>query len=281
MNARRGSRPVKPKLVKNLFNAEWVARQIGIPVSKWPLNCYAVASAIVEAKLIPDARTCYGHYFGEVSPKSLFASRSNLAPRHGWVGLPGGWIYDPTRWVFTVSAHKPVLVHETTCTGDNDIPDYDLGGERFMQLHVDKRPPTDAEIDAMSGSLLAKPFELQIPRELQGLLRQLFGRCDRLKMGHIHYLATRGPRFLGELAAPVYQFLVNADLKYMIPIDFLTEVLGSEPAATNQVEQWKRRLAKIRDELQAISREINEFGGVTEDCKDLMDEVVELLSRRV
>lgn len=274
------SRSKPPQLPERLFDAVWLGKQIGIPHKDWPLNCYAVAAAILQLQLLPRGRAAYGHYFGEISPRSIFASRAGLAPRHGWVTLSGGWIYDPTRWVFTATKPLPVLVHMTLVTGDNALPDYDLGGEHFMKIHSDVRPPTDAQIARMTGPQAA-PFNMRFPKGLHGLLCSLFGRHTDLKLAHIHYLATRGPRFLGKLAPLTYQFISGNGLQALIPLDYRNEVLGTQSRVTNQVEQWRQRLAHIRDELMAVSNEINELGGVTEDCKELMDEVVELLSRNV
>lgn len=281
VTGRRGSsRSKPPEIPAKLFDAEWVAKQIKIPVKKWPLNCYAIASAILQAGLLPEGRLCYGHYFGEISAASIFASSNRLAPRHGWIGLPHGWVYDPTRWVFTATPPKPELVSALAATGGGLVPDYDLGGERFMQCHGHKTPPTDEEIAKLDPAS-QQPFNVRFPRRLHGLLRCLFNRTSDLKIAHVHYLGTRGPHFLGPLAKPLYQFLVDNGQIALIPIDFRNEVLGPDPQANTQVERWMRKLAKIRDELREVSTEINDLGGVTEDAKELMDEVVELLSRRV
>lgn len=278
---RRGSSRSKPPVLNaKLFDTDWLCRRIGIPLKDWPLNCYTIASAILALQLLPGGRAAYGHYFGKISPRSIFNSRAGLAPRHGWVTLPGGWIYDPTRWVFTATTPLPALVHMTLATGGNSIPDYDLGGEYFMKMHSDVQPPTDAKIAQMVKPL-SDPFTVQFPKKLHGLLFSLFGRQHDLKLAHIHYLATRGPRFLGALAPAVYQFLVDNSLQALIPIDYRTEVLGPQTRSTDQVAQWQRRLAKIRDELQAVVQEINELGGVAEDAKERMDEAIELLNGSV
>ena len=281
VTGRRGSSRSKPPgLNAKLFDAEWLAKQIKIPVKKWPSNCYAIASAILQTGLLPDGRLCYGHYFGEISADSIFASPNHVAPRHGWIRLPHGWVYDPTRWVFTASPPKPVLVAALAATGGGLMPDYDLGGERFMQIYGRKAPPTDEEI-AKLDTFAQQPFNVRFPRQLHGLLRCLFNRTSDLKIAHVHYLATRGPHFLGELAKPTYQFLVDNKQAALIPIDFRNEVLGPDPQADSQVERWTRKLAKIRDELREVSTEINELGGVTEDCFEYLEDAITSLSRRV
>ena len=278
--ARRGSTPVKPVLPRQLFNAEWVAKQIKIPVKKWPSNCYAIASAILQAGLLPEGRLCYGHYFGEISADSIFASPNHVAPRHGWIGLPHGWVYDPPRWVFTATPPKPALVAAWAAIGGWLVTDYDLGGERFMQIYGRKAPPTDEEI-AKLDKASQQPFNVRFPRQLHGLLRCLFNRTTDLQIAHVHYLATRGPHFLGKLAKPLYQFLVNNGQAALIPIDFRNEVLGPDPQANTQVDRWKRKLTKIRDELREVSTEINELGGVTEDCFEYLEDAISSLSQRV
>lgn len=102
-----------------------------------------------------------------------------------------------------------------------------------------------------------------------------------MKIAHVHYLATRGPHFLGKLAKPTYQFLVDSGQAALIPIDFRNEVLGPDQQTNSQVERWMRRLAKIRDELREVSTEINELGGVTEDCFEYLEDAITSLSRRV
>lgn len=168
VTGRRGSSRSKPPAIPaKLFDAEWVAKQIKIPVKKWPLNCYAVASAILQAGLLPAGRPCYGHYFGEISDASIFASPNHVAPRHGSIGLPHGWVYDPTRWVFTATPPKPVLVAALAATGGGLVPDYDLGGERFMQIHGRKAPPTDEEI-AKLDTFAQQPFNVRFPASCTG-----------------------------------------------------------------------------------------------------------------
>jgi len=68
------------------------------PVEDWPGNCYAIACAIVKAGLV-DGEAVYGHWTGDVHPKSMFYSRSGFC-HHGWIRLPDGCVLDATRWVF-------------------------------------------------------------------------------------------------------------------------------------------------------------------------------------
>lgn len=77
-----------------------VAKAIGVATSAWSGNCYAIACAILRAKLVK-GRPAYGHWTGPVSKKSPFASRRGLPiVRHGWIILENGAVMDPTRWVF-------------------------------------------------------------------------------------------------------------------------------------------------------------------------------------
>lgn len=70
------------------------------PVENWPGNCYAIACAVAKAKLV-DGEAVYGHWTGDVHPKSMFYARSRAGfCRHGWVQLSDGRVFDATRWVF-------------------------------------------------------------------------------------------------------------------------------------------------------------------------------------
>lgn len=85
-----------------------VEKAIGIPVREWSGKCYAIACEILRAKLVK-GRPAYGHWTGDVHPKSPFARDGKRPPivRHGWIILESGAVLDPTRWVF--EAVEPYL----------------------------------------------------------------------------------------------------------------------------------------------------------------------------
>jgi hypothetical protein len=100
-----------------------ISEEIGIPVSCWPGQCYAIACLLVERDIVDD-EAVYGHWLGPVHPESEpFGARRHLPfQNHGWVLRPNGSIVDPTRWVF--EAAQP-YVYE----GPPDF--YDEGGDAW------------------------------------------------------------------------------------------------------------------------------------------------------
>jgi len=55
------------------------AEVIGIPLSEWRGNCYWIATAFVEAGLVPEGSTAvYGHWTGPIAERSYFADRRLL-----------------------------------------------------------------------------------------------------------------------------------------------------------------------------------------------------------
>jgi len=74
-----------------------VEQAIGIPVSMWPGNCFAIATKMVDAGVV-DGKPEYGIWTGPIDEGSPFKGR--LIARHGWVRMPDDQICDPTRWVF-------------------------------------------------------------------------------------------------------------------------------------------------------------------------------------
>ena len=52
-------------------NAEHIASRIRQPLNTWPGNCFAIATAIVEAGIV-NGRAVYGNYYGPIVPASMF-----------------------------------------------------------------------------------------------------------------------------------------------------------------------------------------------------------------
>jgi hypothetical protein len=80
---------------------EQCERALGEKAKTWVARCYEISCRIVAAGLV-DGTAVYGHWVGDVSPQSYFASRSRSLPfvNHGWIVLNNGRVLDPTRWVF-------------------------------------------------------------------------------------------------------------------------------------------------------------------------------------
>jgi len=74
-----------------------VARGIGTPVDQWPGRCTVVVSRCLEAGVVT-GRNVYGIWDGPILPVSRFYGRPFT--HHGWVKMPDGRVFDPTRWCF-------------------------------------------------------------------------------------------------------------------------------------------------------------------------------------
>lgn len=87
-----------------------IAKKIKLPLAKWPGKCYEIASAMVDAKIVPGGTAVYGHWIGPIHSRSIFADRAQLGfCNHGWIIMPDGVVIDPTRYVFEACA--PYIFH--------------------------------------------------------------------------------------------------------------------------------------------------------------------------
>lgn len=206
-----------------------VEKAIGIPVAEWSGNCYAIACAILRAKLVK-GRPAYGHWLGPVHERSPFATRGR-APfqRHGWIVLPDGSVLDPTRWVF--EAAEPYLFHgmqqdDADCVDcgykeyehdeDDDSPTcggytapdwpYDEGGD---QLRAAMQRPMPM---LMTGDRLLR---LRLPKKL----RDRLGLPVEMSHSQLAWLANLPYKTLGRDAWLVCQELAAAGCKAYIPVD--------------------------------------------------------------
>nr|WP_250808124.1 hypothetical protein [Neorhizobium tomejilense] len=121
------------RLRLDLPTATAVSDAIGIPVSKWRGNCFAISVAALESGVLDDFQEkhgvlvpAYGMYDG---PLAEGKRRFN---RHGWLESTAGHVVDPTRWVFTED--YPHL-------WAGSIDDYDLGGMRLRAAHRPYKAP--------------------------------------------------------------------------------------------------------------------------------------------
>jgi len=197
---------------------EQVETAIDIRTGNWRGNCYAIACAIVKAKLVK-GRPAYGHYTGPVSKKGYFGNRAGLPfNRHGWILLDDGRIMDPTRWVF--ENVKPYL-YIVRQDNNNDDNEYDEGGQTLAeQLHPKELPPYDCDSKITLKVDLSRAAELHI-KKLGG---QSLG--TRVTVEQAHWIATTSVRELGIHAKEIYKWLIKKKQRALIPIDSQTMVLG-------------------------------------------------------
>lgn len=134
----------------------------------------------------------YGFFWGKVAEGSPFDHTSPLH-RHGWVELPDGRIWDPTRWVFED-------VDPYIYIGDSD--DYDPGMRK---------------VRTSDGGSAAVEF---LDAYLEG--EREFDWGELMKVGNTF------PENMAGIAAEVYEALVDVGGKATIPVDFWTEVMEGD-----------------------------------------------------
>lgn len=100
------------------MSAAEVAERIGLPLTGWEGNCYAVACKLVESGLMPTGtRAVYGHWRGPIAETSSFASRADIGlTGHGWTVTPDDQVIDPTRLAF--EAVEPYIYFGSDFEGD-------------------------------------------------------------------------------------------------------------------------------------------------------------------
>lgn len=131
-----------PEALEALPTLAEAERRLGHKAKEWAGRCYEIACAFLSAGLVQGVAV-YGHFTGKVHPKSFFGSRNHMPfVQHGWVLLPDGRIFDPTRWGF--EDKEPYLY--VTNSGDKE---YDEGGN---QLRKAMRPPAP-EYDAFDRKI--------------------------------------------------------------------------------------------------------------------------------
>lgn len=181
-----------------------VAQAIEIDVmTGWPSNCFAIATAMVEAELVQGKAT-YGLWLGPVAEASMFYGKQIV--RHGWVTLGDGTIVDPTRWVF-----EDVLPY--IYQGENGGL-YDMGATSIKRISP---PPTRTADEAKFH------YEPAILRDAVQFLADLLG----LEAGDTSY--TRAELFwllnlpytsLQQHAENIYRAAIAAGDGVLVPIDY-------------------------------------------------------------
>jgi len=186
-----------------------VAEAIGVPVEKWPANCYSIASKIVKSRLVR-GRLCYGHYHGYIHPDNeRFGGRPFT--HHGWVERRVT-IYDPTRWFFELTA--PYIY-----VGPKQDDEYDFGGNRVRKEFMRPAPPFNG-----SQKIWIVPDHLR-PFAWMMLGPQMRG--DLACAAQIGWLASLPLDLLNDMAEVLFLWVVN-DVGFpgFIPVDNRRLILG-------------------------------------------------------
>jgi hypothetical protein len=203
-----------------VLTVEQVERAIDMKTSCWAGQCYGVAQALVNARILPGrARAVYGHYRGTIDPKSMFGSHQGHGfCRHGWILIddaPGQLrriLLDPTRWVF--ESVDPYLYWADVLAGHDD---YDEGGN--VLRHALRRPAP--RFDSK------KPAGLKLPRRTLAFVEEQLGDQRGICRARALWLANLTPSELGEHAKPLFRALIAANHGSYIPIDNRRAVLGA------------------------------------------------------
>jgi hypothetical protein len=216
-----------------------VEHAIGIGTKLWAGNCYAIACAILRARLVR-GRPAYGHWTGHIHPQSRFATKSAKPfVRHGWVVLQErgdhaqrpGRVLDPTRWVFEhvepylYVGGPPSCLDVDPCgtcglleeEHDGSVADaceayavtpwpYDEGGDRLRQA-LQRPLPVKQPGD--------KLVRIDLPRRL----KQRLGLPHRMTCEQVAWLANLPYVVLGADAWAICKALEYAGHKALIPID--------------------------------------------------------------
>lgn len=197
-------------VAKRLPTLKQVEKALEWPAYDWAGKCFQVASGIVKHGLIPRARAVYGHFVGKVDPKSFFGDRAGMGfVQHGWIFLPDGQVYDPTRWTF--ENRKPYIY-----IGASD--DYDEGGNRLRSMMVGGPPefdPSEPRYEFTSRTLKAKPWQ-----HVEALLDiQAEQEAGIISESQIRWLANASFNKLQPHAFDIYQAIATVGRIALIPFD--------------------------------------------------------------
>ena len=186
---------------------------LDVPVHRWPGNCHAIASKILEENIF-SGKLQYGLYTGPIHKKSIFYATGRTAVRHGWI-RSDNTIIDPTRWVFE-------YVTPYIYVGPVDEAEYDFG---MSEIRKFTRLPFES-LDLTVG----RQTKYKIPADLLDLVGRLTTIAeqgtDSLQTIQLCWLAGAGLEELGADAKKLYTWLDSLGLKYFVPIDFWNEVMG-------------------------------------------------------
>ena len=193
-------------------NIDVIQKSINLSVAIWPGKCHQISAAILyygdgKSLLVPEGtKLRYGHYYGPIATGSRFENRKGVFARHGWLQLPDGKIYDPTRWEF--EQVEPYIYVEHDWNNE-----YDAGGNKLLALTHTQKPPQFNANDHI--------VEVKFPEDTLFYLNTigLTPFQDQYSIGQMFWLANAPLKVLGSYATDIYITLNINDLKALIPID--------------------------------------------------------------
>jgi hypothetical protein len=194
------------------FNTVEVASTIEIPLAIWPGKCYQVAAGMLREKIVV-GRLAYGHYLGDISPKSTFRKRRGLGwCHHAWIWAADGSVVDPTRWVF--EKRRPYVFQGDRYEDGKLI--YDEGGTQLAELvHRIKGP----------GKTMNQSFSTKGLESIAWALAPAMGRevlPKRIDKSWLIWFANLPPHCLIEdaVACEFYAWLKKKRMLAFVPYDF-------------------------------------------------------------
>jgi len=242
----------------NVFHlsAQEVAKSIDIKLTRWPGNCFGIATAMVEAKVV-DGDAVYGHWLGPVAKSCKMFSGKPII-QHGWILQKDGTVIDPTRFVF--EGLSPYIwegnrKYHVECddfeSGDSLDPEcqhcghlctehsgrffkpckvclwpYDEGGNRWREQTM--QPAPDCNKEYRDGARWGEMVRWQPGREVASVVDILFGTAKRKKgfltRDQLHWLANVPydmftPVASADYAPHVYAMLDKLGLLCHVPLD--------------------------------------------------------------
>lgn len=204
-----------PEAMDALPSLAEAQRRLG-EASMWAGRCYEIACAFIAAGLVRGTAV-YGHFLGRINPESYFGDRHG-APfvQHGWVLLPDGRVFDPTRFGFENNKGEAPYLHVGPLTAD-----YDEGGNKFRKALRPPPPefdPSDRMIVFSQSDLPGKPWT-----HVEKLLRidYTYGEQEpgTLSFEQVAWLANASFEDLQPHAAAIYDALEAVGEEALIPID--------------------------------------------------------------
>lgn len=228
----------KPKKRPEEITIADIEKAICLKADKWEGQCYGIALMVLQAGLVK-GRAAYGHYLGPVASTGFWKERTHFPfQRHGWIELPGGRVFDATRWSFE---DKPpyvficdLVADEVTCRDcgrveedhyDQDLPciefrrkpvEYDEGGNLFKEATENPCPELKPD---------DKPADLKLTGAAKRHVEQLLGDPPTMTQNRMFWLANLSPRRL-KFPKAIYNAIIKAGRPALIPIDNMRMVFA-------------------------------------------------------
>lgn len=197
------------------ISAKGMAKRIGIPLDRWPGNCFTVACALVDKKGGVDGDAVYGHWTGPVAPGTMFHGKPLI--QHGWVLRSDGTVVDPTRFVF--EGAEPYIYE-----GPADY--YDEGGNAWRKAMLSPAPDFNEKLDNPNFMKLVKwkPKNQRLARAVDILLEPAKRKVGFLSRHQLFWLANLPYEMLTpvpglDLAPDLYKELGKLGLEVAVPLD--------------------------------------------------------------